>query len=123
MIATGERGASLNGQALEPLRIDGIRAVELQLVAIGPPDDRLLAEHAAQARDDELECIRRMGGQRVAPQRVDGDVGRHSPSAIDEQQREQPQRPARAREHTAVAVDRFDGSEDPELHLPSLRGA
>ena len=81
VIAAGERGASLGGQALEPLRVDGVRAVESQLVAIRPPDDRLLAEHAAQARDDDLERVRRMGGQRVAPQRVDGDVGRHRPSA------------------------------------------
>ena len=64
-----------------------------------------------------------MGGQRVAPQRVDGDVRRHDPGAVDQQQREQPQRPSRARERAAVVADRFDGSEDPELHLASLGAA
>jgi hypothetical protein len=40
--------------------------------------------------------------------------------AIDQQQRQQPQRPSGARERATIVADRFDGSEDPELHLVSL---
>ena len=120
VIAAGERVAALGGQSLEPLRIHGVGTVEAERVPVRAPDDRLLAQDAAEARHDELERIGGMGGQAVAPQRLDRDVRRHDPRAVHEQHREQPQRASRARQRVAVGADRFDGAEDPELHLPSL---
>ena len=86
-VAARERVAPLGGQALEPPGVDGVGVVEPQLVPVRPPDDRLLAQHAAKARDDDLERVRRMGGQRVAPQGVDRDVRRNHVRAVDEQTR------------------------------------
>ena len=117
VVAARERVAPLGGHALEPARVNGVGVGESQLVALCPPRDRLLAQHAAQARDDALERVRRMLGQRLAPQRVDRDVRRRHPDAVDEQQREQLQRAAGAAERAALGSDRFDGPKDPVLQL------
>jgi hypothetical protein len=91
-------------------------AVEVQRVAARAPHDRFLAQDAAQSRDRDLKRIRRVRRQRVAPQRLDRHVRRDGVRAVDEQQREQLQRPPGARQRLTAGPDRLERPEDAELH-------
>ena len=121
MLAAREGFPALSVELLEPLRIDGARAVEPQPVAARLPCDRVLAEQPPQARHDDLQRVGGMGRQLVAPQRVDRDLRGQHAGAVDQEQREQPQRPSGAPEPGTIVSDRLDGPQDPELHQPSLK--
>ena len=101
-------------QPAEPLRVE--LAVR-QAVAVRAELHRVLAERAAKPRDDGLQRVPRVVRQRVAPERLDRSVGRHTAAPVDEQERQQPQRPAGAAD-PVTAGERLDGTQDPELHRP-----
>jgi hypothetical protein len=77
--------------------------------------DRLLAERLAELGDEVLERGDRGRRRLSAPERVDESVGRDDAARVEEEEREERAllRPAE-REH-AVAVDRFERTEDAEL--------
>ena len=117
VLAPGERVVALAGELLEAIRVE--IGVERQPVPARPEGDRLVAEHPAQARHDDLQRVAWVHRERVAPERLDRDVRRHHPRRVEQQQREQAQRPAGAPERAAVIADRLDGPQDPEL-APAL---
>ena len=99
----------------------GTLAVELAFVddePVPPADgqDAVAAERLPQAGDLDLERLRGVLGQLVAPDLFDQPVGGDRLVRMDEQGRQQPTRPAAGgRKRPAVLLD-LQGSQDPELH-------
>ena len=119
-IAAGQRGLALCRQAREAIRVDRLGAVELQRVAAPVPGDRGGAHRGAQARDDDLQRVGRIGRKPLAPERVDGAVRGDGLTASHEQEAEESQRLTAHGDGPVIEIERFHRPQDPELHVPPL---
>src|SRR5439155_3475831 len=122
-----ERLVQLRGGGL---RIDLFRLLEervetinVELIAFDPEEvprcfrlDALLAQHSAQLRDVDLECLPSRFGRLLAPECVDQAVGRDNLVRIQQQHGEQAPLFRTAHVERSLAVEHLERTENPKLH-------
>ncbi len=101
-------------ELLEAAEID-LLALDAQPVAGRPRLEQVGAEQLAQLRDEVLQRRRGRPRRPLAPEAVDQAVGRHHPSGLEQQEREDRAQLLAPDGYRLAVGEHLDGAEQPEL--------
>jgi hypothetical protein len=102
--------------------VDVLR-IDLEDVAAAPCHDELVRlEGLAEPRHLDVEAVRRCSRRSLRPERLDELVARDDLVRAEQEQREQRPGLRAAYRHGAAVPERFDRSQEAELHGPPSLG-